>query len=131
MLLLGWGRTEDLKFSPSNKLLAIAGFTKNKIAVFNIDVDVAGGTKITLTDAFELYSEQFKEPHGLDFLDEETIIVTNRSGDAIFLKLPSDEIVSNSFELTPLEVIRSDDGGLLHGPGSASIPRTIKSSTKR
>jgi hypothetical protein len=117
------GRTEDLKSSPSNKLLAIAGYAKNKIAVFNIDIDVADGTKITLTNAFELYSEQLKEPHGLDFLDEETIIVTNRSGDAIFLKLPTDEKPSNSFCLTPLEVIRSDDVGLLHGPGSASISR--------
>ena len=117
------GRTEDLKFSPSNKLLAIAGYAKNKVAVFNIDIDVTDGTKITFTNAFELYSEQLKEPHGLDFLDEEIIIVTNRSGDAIFLKLPIDEKPSNSFCLTPLEVIRSDDVGLLHGPGSASISR--------
>jgi hypothetical protein len=63
------------------------------------------------------------EPHGVDFLDEETIIVTNRSGDAIFLKLPSGEIVNNSFELEPLEFIRSGGAGLLHGPGSASIFR--------
>ena len=117
------GRTEDLKFSPSNNLLAIAGYAENKIAVFNIDIDITDGTKITLTDAFELFSEQLKEPHGLDFLDEETIIVTNRSGDAVFLKLPSGEMVSNSFELASLEVIRSRDVGLLHGPGSASIFR--------
>ena len=123
-VIAAMGRTEDLKFSPSNKLLAIAGYAKNKIAVFNIDIDIADGTKIILTDAFELYSEQLKEPHGLDFLDEETIIVTNRSGDAIFLKLPTtDKKLSNSFYLTPLEVIRSDDVGLLHGPGSASISR--------
>jgi WD40 repeat protein len=122
-VIAAMGRTEDLKFSPSNKLLAIAGYAKNKIAVFNIDIDIAGGTKITLTDAFELYSEQLKEPHGLDFLDEETIIVTNRSGNAIFLKLPTDEKLNNSFYLAPLEVIRSDNTGLLHGPGSASIFR--------
>jgi hypothetical protein len=82
-IIAAMGRTEDLKFSPSNKLLAIAGYAKNKIAVFNIDIAVADGTKITLTNAFEVYSEQLKEPHGLDFLDEETIIVTNRSGDAL------------------------------------------------
>jgi WD40 repeat protein len=118
------GRTEDLKFSPSNKLLAIAGYAKNKIAVFDVKVDkLPHGTDIALTDAFELYCEQFKEPHGLDFLDEKTIIVTNRSGDAIFLKLPSGEKARNSFELAPLEVIRSGDGTLLQGPGSASIFR--------
>jgi len=117
------GRTEDIKFSPRNNLLAVAGYAKNKIAVFNIDIDITDGTKITLADAFELYSEQLKEPHGLDFLDEETIIVTNRSGNAIFLKLPTDEKLKNRFNLTPLEVIRSDAVGLLHGPGSASISR--------
>src|SRR5438034_5998744 len=95
-VIAAMGRTEDLKFSPSNKLLAIAGYAKNKIAVFNIDIEIADGTKITLTDAFELYSEQLKEPHGLDFLDEETIIVTNRTGNAIFLKLPTNEKLSNS-----------------------------------
>jgi hypothetical protein len=74
------GRTEDLKFSPSNQLLAIAGYTKNKIAVFNIDVDkLNDGRRIMLTDAFELYSDQLNEPHGLDFLDEETVIVTNQA----------------------------------------------------
>jgi hypothetical protein len=122
-VIAAMGRTEDLKFSPSNKLLAIAAYAKNKIAVFNIDIDVADSTKITLTNAFEIHSEQLKEPHGLDFLDEETIIVTNRSGNAIFLKLPTDEKLSNSFHLAPLEVIRPDNTGLLHGPGSASVFR--------
>jgi hypothetical protein len=122
------GRTEDLKFSPSNKLLAIAGYTKNKIAVFNIDVDkLIDDGKITLTNAFELYSDQLNEPHGLDFLDEETIIVTNRSGDVIFLKLPSGKIGSNSFKLAPLEIIHSGDTGLLRGPSAVSIFRIDQS----
>ena len=67
-IIAGIGRTEDLKFSPSNKLLAVAGYTKNKIAVFYIHIDkLADGTKITLTDAFELYSKQLNEPHGSRF----------------------------------------------------------------
>jgi hypothetical protein len=122
------GRTEDLKFSPSNKLLAIAGFLKNKIAIFNIDVDKSNdGTRITLSNAFELYSDYFNEPHGLDFVDEETIIVTNRSGDVIFLKLPSDKIASNSLKLAPLEIIQSGDTGPLRGPSAVSVFRTDQS----
>src|SRR6516162_8740868 len=118
------GRTEDLKFSPSNKLLAIAGYEKNKIAVFHIEIaKSAHGTKITLTDAFEIYSKELNEPHGLDFLDEETIIVTNRSGDAIFLQLPFGGTVSNSFELAPLGVISSGSAGPLSGPAAVSIFR--------
>lgn len=118
------GRTEDLKFSPNNKLLAIVGFAKNKITICNINIDKsAGDTEITLTDAFELYSDQLNEPHGVDFLDEETIIVTNRGGNAIFLKLPADKSNGNIFNLAPLEIIRSDETGLLHGPSAASIFR--------
>jgi WD40 repeat protein len=120
------GRTEDLKFSPSNKLLAIAGYAKNKIAVFDVDVDrLTDDTRITLTNAFEIYSDQLNEPHGLDFLDEETIVVTNRSADVIFLKLRSDKISPNSFKLAPLEVIRSGD--MLRGPSAVSVFRTDQS----
>src|SRR5262249_32067889 len=123
-IIAGIGRTEDLKFSPSNRVLAVAGYTKNKIAVFHINIDkLADGTKITLTDAFELYSKQLNEPHGLDFIDEETIIVTNRSGDAIFLQLPSGGMISNSLELTPLGVISSGSAGLLRAPAAVSIFR--------
>jgi hypothetical protein len=123
-IIAGIGRTEDLKFSPSNKLLAVAGYTKNKIAVFYIHIDkLADCTKITLKDAFELYSKQLNEPHGLDFIDEETIIVANRSGDAIFLQLPPAGMISDSLELTPLGVISSGSAGLLRGPASVSIFR--------
>jgi hypothetical protein len=124
-IIAAMGRTEDLKFSPRNKLLAIAAYAKNKIAIFGINIDeLHGGTRgISLTDAFEIHSEHLKEPHGVDFLDEETIVVTNRSGDVIFFKLPLGEVGNDSFELTPLGVIRSGDGTLLDGPGSASIFR--------
>jgi hypothetical protein len=32
------GRTEDVRFSPSNRRLAVAAFTRNRIAVFDIDI---------------------------------------------------------------------------------------------
>src|SRR5206468_6551928 len=99
------GRTEDLKVSPSDRRLAIAGFAKNKIAVF--DICIAGssdGKQITLTDGAEIYSTHLNEPHGLDFLDEETIIVTNRGADTLILKLPRGDIGQHYYELTPLEV---------------------------
>src|SRR5262249_11609854 len=66
---------------------------------------------------------QLNEPHGLDFIDEETIIVTNRSGDAVFLQLPSGGMISNSLELTPLGVISSGSAGLLRAPAAVSIFR--------
>jgi len=118
------GRTEALKFYTSKKSLAVVGSTNNNIVVLYIHIDnLADGTKITLTDAFELYSKQLNEPHGLDFIDEETLVVTNRSGDAIFLQLPSGVMISDSVELTPLGVISSGSAGLLRGPAAVSIFR--------
>jgi hypothetical protein len=32
------GRTEDVKFSPSNRRLAVAGFGDHKISVFDVSV---------------------------------------------------------------------------------------------
>jgi hypothetical protein len=45
------GRTEDVRFSPSNRRLAVAGFFKNKIAVFDILIATSPGSKnIALSD---------------------------------------------------------------------------------
>ena len=75
------GRTEDVKFSPNNRRLAVAGFVKNKIAVFDIHIAVSqDGKSITLTDVAEISSTHFNCPHGLDFIDDETMIVANRKG---------------------------------------------------
>jgi len=75
-VIAGLGRTEDVKFSPNNCRLAVVSFGKNQIAIF--DICIAGASyerEITLTDAIEISSPYFKYPHGIDFIDEERIIV--------------------------------------------------------
>ena len=91
-VIAGLGRTEDVKFSPSNCRLAVACFEKNQIAIFDICISGAPyERKITLTDAAEISSPYLKCPHGIDFLDEERIIVANREGDATIFELPRGE----------------------------------------
>ena len=117
------GRTEDVKFSPSNRRLAIAGFSNNKIAVFDVNLDISQNTKtINLTDVAEIYSTYLNYPHGIDFLDDETIIVANRGGNACILKLPPPEFGRDFYELTPLTVIPSGDI-LVTTPGSVCAIR--------
>ena len=60
-------------------------------------------------------------PHGLDFFDDDTIIVANREGDTSIFALPSEWIGGNCYELNPLAVIRSED--LMHSPGSVSLTK--------
>lgn len=120
-VIAGLGRSEDVKFSPSNRRLAVAGYRTNKIAVFDVGIEASpDGTKIALTEAAEILSSHLKHPHGLDFIDDETIIVANRGGDVPIFKLPPGEL-SGRYELEPLEVIGSANG--LDAPGSISVTR--------
>src|SRR6516165_10540177 len=116
-VIAGLGRTEDVKFSPNNRRLAVACFVSNQIAIFEIHVS-AYGTKISITDVTEISSPYLKRPHGIDFIDDETIIVANREGDATIFKLPSG---GGSYKLVPIQVIRS--GNVLNTPGAVSISR--------
>jgi hypothetical protein len=121
-LLASLGRCEDVKFSPSARRLAIAAFEQGKIAV--LDIAVAGATgepkQIGLTDGFALASPHLRYPHGVDFLDEETIVVANRGGDACVFKLPRAN-GGRECEATPLALIGAAE--FLSTPGSVTAIR--------
>ena len=75
-----------MRFAPSGGRLALAGFRNDRIAV--ADVEVAG-TTVAITRLRELASSSLHDPHGVDFLDEETLVVGNRRGGVVVLRLPS------------------------------------------
>ena len=71
--LANLGRTEDISFSPSNKRLALAGFSKNNCLVIDVQIgDLPTGKGIYLTDYIELHSPSLELPHGISFIDEES-----------------------------------------------------------
>jgi Lactonase, 7-bladed beta-propeller len=118
------GRTEDVKFSPSNRRLAVAGFLKDKITVFDVSIAMSQSSKsITLTGVAEISSTYLKQPHGVDFIDDEKILVANRLGQACIFELPLG--ATGSYELEPLAVIRSDD---ISTPGSVAVIRNGRGS---
>ena len=89
-LIASLGRTEDIRFSPSNRRLAIAGFGANRIVVVDIELKTgAAGTTVVLGDAIELEATTLRGPHGLCFLDEETIAVANRDGAVQVFGIPT------------------------------------------
>src|SRR5262249_4011913 len=91
---------------------------KNKIAVFSLDLTKSvDGIKISITDVTEIHSSCLRDPHGLDFIDEETICVANRGGDATIFKVSISDNCNNAI---PLGVIPGDSG-LLKRPGSIAI----------
>jgi hypothetical protein len=116
------GRTEDVKFSPSNCRLAVACFGKNQIVIFNVCITGAPyERKISLTDATKIFSPYLRYPHGIDFIDEERIIVANREGDATIFELPRGEGGGSSHQLDPIGVLGADN--FIHSPGAVSVIR--------
>jgi len=74
-IIASLGRTEDVSFSPSSLRLAVAAFTRNRIAVFDVEISTSpAAPHIALTAAAELSSPALSLPHGVDFIDEDTLI---------------------------------------------------------
>ena len=121
--VLSLGRTEDVRFSPSNRRLAVAGFLKNKITVFEISVASSQNLKsIALISATNISSAYLNGPHGLDFIDDERIVVANRDGQACIFELPPDAV--EGCELSPVAILRSD---YILTPGSVAVIRNERS----
>lgn len=118
------GRTEDVRFSPSNRRLAVASFSLNRIAVFDIEiVSPRGATTVALTGGVELSSSALRAPHGVDFIDDHTLIVTSRGGDVALFTLPSGAREMPSHEALPIARWPADKTTFLDAPGSVAITR--------
>jgi hypothetical protein len=117
------GRAEDVKFSPNNRRLAVVSYSRNRIFVFEVRIAASSKT-VALTDVRECASDHLRQPHGVQFFDDENIIVANRAGDATIFKLPASGSSSDCSELVLLGIIRSGD--VVHSPGSVSIIKKDK-----
>ena len=92
----GLGRTEDVQFSPSQRRLAVAGFHANRIAVFDVEIARVGGLpRVTVDGVVEIESTTLKGPHGLCFLDEDTLAVANREGSVEVFEVPGAGAATN------------------------------------
>lgn len=118
------GRTEDVKFSPSNRRLVLAGYATSQIAVFDIRVELSREIKIVILDYFIISSPSLKFPHGISFIDDDTIIVANREGYVEVFKLPAKGTSRRTINLTPLRTIKGSLLRRLHSPGSVGIYET-------
>jgi hypothetical protein len=118
------GRTEDVKFSPNSRRLAIAGYKKNKCLVVDIQFEFSSTCKkVLLIDFVEISSPSFQKPHGLYFIDQETLIVANRRGAVPILKLPPSGMGGKTLAISALRTIRSSQSLRLKSPGSVSVSR--------
>ena len=121
-VLDGFGRTEDLSFSPDGRRLAIAGFGRDRIYLIEVLVrDPPGGpVTVALRGITELASADLRNPHGLSFLDDDTLVVANRTGDVVVLALPRPACGARVVHTSPMATIPAGSHGLA-SPGSVYV----------
>jgi hypothetical protein len=110
------GRTEDLRFSPDGERLAFACYSTDRVAIAEIEIDMgASGPEIAVTRLVYLESDRLREPHGIDFLDDETIVVGNRGAAVEAFRFCMDPV-----EIEPI-ASAGDSSGLIESPGSVAV----------
>lgn len=120
------GRTEDVRFSPNNRRLALAGYTANACLVFDIRIQhVNQGFMIRMDDFVELRSNWLRDPHGFDFIGNGILAVANRAGAVTLFRLPSRRSIGRVIDIQPFKVIDQADGAgePLKTPGSLCVTR--------
>ena len=116
------GRTEDIKFSPDCRRLAIAGFKKSKLLILDVEVVTSlTGTSVNLPNFVEITSPSLNRPHGLAFIDDETLIVANRRGEAPVFKIPSSGKYKKIFDINAILTLGCNDQHKIESPGSVSV----------
>jgi hypothetical protein len=118
------GRTEDVRFSPSGRRLAIAGFELNTLYIIDLEVaNVEAELCVTLTGLTEVTSGCLHEPHGVCFLDDDTLAVANRHAEVPILRLPQAVPGLRRIDVEPVQTLRADDVHGLKSPGSVLASR--------
>lgn len=100
-------RTEDLRFSPCGRYLAIAGFGKNEIAIFEVAETEESETRpLSLTRHTRIVSDCLKQPHGIDFVDDRRLVVANRNGFGEMFELPPNPTETDTLHLSSVATFK-------------------------
>ncbi|MBK9610912.1 hypothetical protein [Candidatus Amarobacter glycogenicus] len=115
------GRTEDLRFSPDNRLLVLAGFRRRLCLVLGISIEgPPADPRVTVHDFLELVSPGIGLVHGIDFLDDRTIAVGNRDGQVALFTLPVGELGGRRFQAEPIATVPGSLTRWVRSPGSVA-----------
>ncbi len=125
--LVNLGRTEDILVSPNNKRLALAGFTANTILILHVEFSTKDSKhEIHIVDYLKCTSPYLSSPHGLFWINDETLIVANREANITIFKIPKEIPPSHTMRLDLLHAIHTDDVDELSSPGSLFVSKVSK-----
>jgi hypothetical protein len=118
------GRTEDVRFSPDNRLLVLAGFGLNHLLILRIAIERSEAGLLVIADDFmELTSDGIGSAHGVDFLDDRTLAVANRDGLVTILEIPAGELAGRQSHIDPIQELSGGMFCKLKSPGSIAARR--------
>lgn len=121
--LAALGRTEDVRVSPNGKRLAIACYAIDRIAVADIALTMS---EVRISRLELLSSSALGEPHGVDFLDDQTLVVAGRRSGLGVFRLPAADAPPDAWEVAPLLTLSA--GEPLETPGSV-VARRVDADT--
>jgi hypothetical protein len=113
------GRTEDIRFSPTNRRLALTGFLAHRIVVCDVEIGADGA--IALPAAVAIASPAVNLPHGADFVDDDTIAVASRGHGIALLRIPPASADARTVVVDSLQSLGIADTDLLRVPGSIQV----------
>ncbi|MCZ7588752.1 MAG: hypothetical protein M5U27_07850 [Gaiella sp.] len=116
--LAALGRTEDVRLSPSGKRLAIACYAIDRVAVADVALTAA---EVRIERIHFLSSPALGEPHGADFIDDETVVVVGRRSGLGVFHLPPSDAPPEAWDTTPVVAIEAREW--LEAPGSVLARR--------
>jgi len=126
------GRTEDVRFSPDERCLAIVEVRTNTIHFFEISIEGTGAAQVVSLSAHTaISSDDLDYPHGLDFLGNNHFVVANRKGELVCFKYPCDLFSKTKVKLQPVAIAQERKvcgiaSGKITSPGSVNSYRISK-----
>ena len=121
--LAGMGRTEDIRLAPNGRRLAFAGYGGGRIAVADVEITAsASGPEIAVTSLDQLSFPALREPHGVDFVDDDTLIVADRIAGIFVFRLPAPGGAGGLTWVDPAD--GEGPSAVLDAPGSVVVRST-------
>jgi len=116
------GRTEDIAFSPDGARLALAAARAARILILEIQIESVGDRRrVFVRDGFALSPPSIRFPHGVAFLDSQTLVVADRDGYVRVFAIPRLRAGEAELSPAPLRTIRGGWIRRLRWPGSVAV----------
>ena len=97
-------RTEDIRFSPSGRMLAAVATTGS---VMFCQVEMTSRA-VRVSRSVEFSSPGLLSPHGIEFLSEDFVAVANRKDKVAFFRVPTPETWDEPSPLVPIHTMGSE-----------------------